>query len=314
MVVFKNELENLKVLLPKLLDQDHPNFEIILCDDHSTDDSYSYIEGLENDLIRLFRASVDLPGKKSALKEAIQFAQGESILVTDADCYPSSKEWISSMTSQLSDHKIVLGYSPHLKTRGWLNSFVRFETFMTALQYFTYALAGMPYMGVGRNLLYKKSFFLDSDAIDKTSHLVSGDDDIFVNAESNGNNTNINLNPKSFVFTYPPNSFSDFLRQKKRHVSTASVYKFYHQVLLALYSLSHAIIYFICGVSVFFEFGFIIPLGFILVLFIKWIVANKAMKVLQCSDLSIYFPILDLLLALYYICLAPAAFIKTKNW
>jgi len=313
-VVFKNELENLRVLIPKLLEQDHPNFEIILCDDHSTDDSYSYAESLDHDLIRLSKATVDLPGKKSALKEAIQLASGENILLTDADCYPSSRLWVSSMTSQLVDHKIVLGYSPHLKAPGWLNRFVRFETFMTALQYFTYALSGIPYMGVGRNLLYKRSLFLGSDAIDKSSHLVSGDDDIFINAESNMDNTNINLNPKSFVYTYPPDSFSTFLRQKRRHVSTATAYQWKHKFLLAGSALSHIMIYVLLITNLLYGSVVTAISVFVVIMLIKWIIAHRAMKNLQCSDLSTYFPILDLLMVLYYIFMAPATFFKTKNW
>ena len=313
-VVFKNELENLKILIPKLLEQDYPNFELILCDDFSNDASLAYVERIDNSLVNVLKASTDLPGKKAALKQAVTFAKGEYILVTDADCYPATKSWISSMSSRLRDNKVVLGYSPHLTAPGWLNKFIRYETFLVALQYLSYAAANIPYMGVGRNLLYKKSLFISSDALDRSPHLISGDDDIFVNAVAQGNNTTINLDPISFVHTYPSKTFTSFIRQKRRHVTTATVYKFYHQVLLALYALSHVMIYLLFIVEVFCGLRPSMIIGFIIVLFIKWVVANKTMKVLQCPDLAVALPILDILMVLYYICLTPATFIKSKNW
>lgn len=313
-VVFKNEGANLKKLVPKLVEQDHPNFEIILCDDFSTDDYLSYLSTIASTKLRLIKATIDLPGKKSALKEAIASANGENILVTDADCYPANKSWLRSMTSHIGDNKIVLGYSPHLKNSGWLNKFIRYETFLVALQYLSYAIAKIPYMGVGRNLLYKKSLFMNSSAFEKDSKVVSGDDDIFVNAESDGSNTTINLDPNSFVYTYPATTFSSFIRQKRRHVSTASVYKIHHQILLAFYAISHIIIYILLAVSLFSNLSITIVLGFIIVLLIKWIIAIRAMKMLQCSDLYPFFPILDLLMVLYYLFLTPATFFKSKNW
>lgn len=313
-VVFKNELDNLKVLVPKLLEQDHPNYEIILCDDFSQDGSLKYIESIDNPLVSVLKAVKDLPGKKSALKEAVAFAKGENILVTDADCYPAGNNWITSMSSKRKDNMIVLGYSPHLKVAGWLNKFVRFETYMTALQYFTYAMAGIPYMGVGRNLLYQRSLFLGSDALNNSPQLLSGDDDIFVNEVANGDNTTINLDPRSFVHTYPPNTFSDFIKQKRRHVSTASVYKLYHQLLLALYAFSHLMTYLLFIVVLIYGINKVMLVCFLVTLFIRWLIANKTMKVLQCEDLSLYFPILDFLIVLYYVFLTPATFFKTKNW
>ena len=313
-IVFKNEIDNLKVLIPTLLEQDHPNFEVILCDDFSVDDSVEYVESIDDLRIRSLKAKADLPGKKAALKEAIAFALGDAILLTDADCYPASKSWIRSMSSQLRDKEVVLGYSPHLDSPGWLNKFIRYETYLVALQYFSYALAGMPYMGVGRNLLYKRSLFVSSDALDRFPGLVSGDDDIFVNAVAGKDNTNILLDPNSFVYTYPPKTFSAFVRQKRRHVTTASVYKPLHQILLAVYAVTHIMLYLLLIIGVFSGIGSLVIFGFLAVVLIKWFIAGRSMKVLQCEDLFLIFPILDFCMVLYYILLTPATFIKSKNW
>jgi len=313
-VVFKNEIDNLKILVPKLLAQDHPNFEIVLCDDFSTDDSFRYVNNLDHPQIKVMQASVDRPGKKLALKEAIKYAKGENILLTDADCYPASNGWIQSMSARLDEKQIVLGYSPHTKKAGWLNKLIRYETFITALQYFSYALAGIPYMGVGRNLMYKKNLFISSTALEESTHLTSGDDDIFVNAVAHDNNTTINLDPKSFVHTYPSSTFAEFLKQKRRHVTTASSYKLPHQLLLGLYALSHVMVYLLFVSGLIIGNAFTITAGFLIVITIKWAIAKRAFNTLECDDLFLSFPILDFSMMLYYVLLSPATFFKTKNW
>ncbi len=313
-VVFKNELENLKILVPYLLSQDYSNFDIILCDDFSTDDSWDYVQSQIDSKIKTLKATADLPGKKHALAEAIRSSGNDYVLLTDADCYPTSNQWINSMVSKLHTKKIVLGYSPHKKETGWLNRFIRFETYLVALQYFSYAIHGIPYMGVGRNLLYAKELFTRSNAIKDSAHLASGDDDLFINAESNKENTDINLKPESFIISYPQTTFSSFIRQKRRHMSTATAYKFDHQLLLALYALSHIGVYVLFVLGLFsWHFGYaLVP--FVITIFIKWAIASKTMKVLHTPDLIPFFPLLDLLMVCYYIFLTPATFIKTKNW
>ena len=313
-VVFKNEDKNLRILIPKLLDQNYPNYEIVLCDDFSTDGSGDYLSSLADPKIRTIKASEKLPGKKHALKDAIKYAQGEIILVCDADCYPATSAWIGSMIDHLGDKEIVLGYSPHIRKQGWLNSFIRYETLLTALQYFTYAIAKMPYMGVGRNMLYNRKLFLDSKALNKSSHLISGDDDIFINAVASSQNTTINLDPNSFVYTYPHESLSSFIRQKRRHISTASVYQMKHQILLALFAFSH-VMFFVSGfVGLFTSWVYYVIIIWIVITVAKWLVAARAFKILACKDLIPFFPFLDFLMSVYYMYLAPSTFFKSKSW
>lgn len=313
-VVSQNEEKNLRLLVTKLLDQDYQNYEIILCDDFSTDNSYDYLTAIANEAVRPFRASVDRPGKKHALIEAINYAHGEIILVCDADCYPASSSWITSMINHLGDKEIVLGYSPHIRKSGWLNSFIRYETLLTALQYFSYAIAKIPYMGVGRNLLYKRKLFLDSDALNKSSHVVSGDDDIFINAVATSQNTTINLDPNSYVYTYPHESVSGFIKQKRRHISTASVYQIKHQILLGLFAFSH-VMFFITGfLGLITSWVYYVILTWFVMTFAKWLVAAKAFKILACKDLVPLFPVLDFLMFVYYVYLAPSTFFKSKSW
>lgn len=313
-VVFKNELNNLKQLVPKLLQQDYQNFEIILCDDFSDDGSFEYVNSLNDPRINALKASKNKPGKKAALAEAISHTTGDYVLVTDADCLPKTRAWISSMTQHLQGKKVVLGYSPHLATRGLLNKFIRFETYMTALQYLSYAVAGLPYMGVGRNMLYQKELFMTSDAFARNPKLISGDDDLFINAVANKNNTQINIDPDSFVSTHAVETWSAFFKQKRRHISASVAYKLIHKILLTIYSLSHMAIYALMLGSIFLGAFSYVLIGYLIITSIKWIIATKSMQKLSCENLIIYFPLLDFMVACYYLIMIPSSIFKPKSW
>jgi len=136
-------------------------------------------------------------GKKFPLSIGIKSAKHEILLLTDADCKPNSDHWIKTMVSNYNtETEIILGYGPYNKSKGFLNMLIRYDTTMIALQYFSFALIGMPYMGVGRNLSYRRSTFYKIK--DFTSHysISSGDDDLFIKQVANNRNTKIELSEK----------------------------------------------------------------------------------------------------------------------
>ena len=193
--------------------------------------------------------------KKYALTLGIKAAKHDLLLFTDADCQPVSNNWIATMSSHFSNEKsIVLGYGAYKKIKGsFLNALIRYETFLAAVQYFSYANIGLPYMGVGRNLAYRKSLFLESSGFIKHLNIKSGDDDLFVNQVATSKNTAICSSNDGFTESLPKKTFMGWLRQKRRHVSTASHYKPLHQILLGLFYFSQllfwltAIVLFLVG-------------------------------------------------------------------
>ena len=241
----RNEYENLRNFLPEILDQEYPEFEVILVNDFSEDDSFfllkSFQEKYPNFKVINLRENINFfSGKKLALALGIKSAQNEIVLLTDADCRPIGKRWIDSMTGYFDNNtNIVLGYGGYEKLPGLLNALIRFDTITIAMQYMGFALAGMPYMGVGRNLAYKKSFFFKSGGFTSHYKIPSGDDDLFVNGAAKGSQTKVALDKDSFTFSNPKLTFSEWFRQKKRHLSTSRYYKFSHKLILGLYGLSH---------------------------------------------------------------------------
>lgn len=300
----KNEATNLQEFLPYIIEQDHPNFEIILVNDHSTDDTLKVMQSFakNNNTISVVDLNTNATGnKKKAVTQGIQLAKHEHLLFTDADCKPNSKNWISEMARLFSyEKKIILGYGAHQKIKNsWLNKLIRFETFLTAMQYFSYAKANLAYMGVGRNLAYTKNLFTQINGFTKHQHITSGDDDLFVNQVAQKNNVVCVISPNSFTTSKPHNNFNKWLYQKRRHIATANVYKPIHQFLLGLFYISQFSFWFL-GISLLFlgnNLTIVISLILIRVI-MQYIIFGFAAKKLKEADLIIYLPFLELFLIL----------------
>ncbi len=230
-IAASNELDNLKTLLPILDSQDYPKFEIVVSDDRSADGTYDYLltnEGKYKNVV--FLRILDLPkhytAKKYAVTMAIKKSLNEILLFTDADCLPEGDQWIKQMVCQLTtDKEIVLGFSKYDALPGGLNALIRYETFQTAVQYLSFALAKTPYMGVGRNLLYKKSLFWRNNGFAKHQGLLSGDDDLFINQASNKNNVAICTALEGSTSSHPKETWAEWFVQKRRHLSVGKKYK-----------------------------------------------------------------------------------------
>ncbi len=315
----KNEAENLRRNLKIIFIQNYPTYEVIVVNDQSTDDTINVVSDFfsRNTNLRLFNikpGEKPLPGKKFALKTGIENAKYENIVVTDADCQPASAHWLEHlMSSYLSDTDFVLGYSPFYRHPGMVNKIARYENIMTAMQYMSYARVGIPYMGVGRNMSFRKSLFTGWSGSNRDKDLPGGDDDLFVNALARGRNTVLSLHKDSFTYSEAKSTWSDWLHQKRRHVSTGSRYRFHHQLLLFFFALSDFLFYTSFIVLCIKTFMLpIILLSLVLVLTIKYIVTDKINIKLQQADLSSWFLLLDPLYVLYLFAIFIVSIFSTK--
>ena len=236
----KNEEENLRNNLPKILAQKYFNFEVIVVNDQSIDGTSFLLEELERSYSNLVVVTIDNHvnqkiGKKFALTLGIKTAKYEHLLLTDADCVPNSENWIKKMARNFTYSDIVLGYGEYKREGGLLNKFIRFDTFNVAQQYFSFALVGQTYMGVGRNLAYKKSLFFDNKGFASHIHIPSGDDDLFIQEIAPKSAVTIEMSEDTHTTSEVMQSWKEWTYQKRRHISTAPLYKTKFKVLLTLY-------------------------------------------------------------------------------
>lgn len=318
----RNEAENLKKNLPLILNQNYRSFETIVINDGSTDQSQNILLKFHIENSNLHPQYVSKKpherGKKFALAKGIELAKHKVLLMTDADCQPATNEWLSEMQLRIrGPFEIVLGYGPYLKSKGFLNTFIRYEAVYTAVQYLSFALAGHPYMGVGRNLAYKKALFYKAGGFESHQHLMSGDDDLFINAVANKENTTICLDKKTFVYSDPEKTWRKYYRQKTRHLTTGRHYKLKHKILLGFLSLGHLlhytggfVLFLACKTSMIF-----VILLYVLRLTIVMIMMNRILKRLNEQSLLPYIPFLDVIFLLYYLSFAhKLLFRKHKQW
>jgi glycosyltransferase involved in cell wall biosynthesis len=315
----RDEATNLTSNLPGALSQTYPStHEVIVVNHNSQDDTRYLLEEFKKTfkglhIVNLEYEAKGIPGKKYPLSIGIREARHEVMLLTDSDCIPVSEFWVEKMQDGYQDGtQIVLGYSPYKKKPGILNKLIRFETFHSALQYLSYALAGQPYMGVGRNLSYKKELFLRNKGFSSINHVPGGDDDLFVNKVATAGNTRIVIDQDSFTMSESKKTFREWVRQKTRHYTTGKYYKPRHKFLLTLYSISHIFFYPAFILSLFYFHWQWTMAVFLLRFLIQGIVYFRCMKKLGESDLFPFWWLLDLWMIGYYFIFAPSLWKKPR--
>lgn len=303
----KNEYHNLKRNLPNILNQDYLDFEVVVVNDASDDETVFLLEDLERQFDHLSVVNIQenlnfFKGKKFALSLGIKSAKHEHLLLTDADCMPSSPLWIKEMASGFSGQKgVVLGYGGYEPENSFLNYIIRFETVFTAIQYFSLALIGTPYMGVGRNLAYKKSLFVKNNGFISHYKVASGDDDLFIKEIATKKNTSIVIDKGSFTTSPAKKTFRNWWIQKRRHLSTGKYYKAKHKIILSIQSLSLIILFLSFVILLIAKFNWwIVLILFFVRFFSQLVVFKKSFSRLNEKKLLLLSPIIEVILLIIY--------------
>jgi len=318
----RNELKNLREFLPQILDQDYPQYQVVVVNDCSWDESSRYLEEMEDGHFNLKVITINEQekyqhGKKFALTLGIKGAAYDRLLFTDADCYPASNQWLKQMVATFSvDKEIVIGYGAYQKTGSLLNKWIRFDTAQNGLLFLSRALKGKAYMGVGRNLAYLKSLFFRNKGFASHNHLLSGDDDLFVNETANKNNVSVCLSNEAITFSRPKETFKDWLRQKRRHMSSGKYYKSSDRLLIGMYFFTHTLFLIVAVISIVLKLNLEIAVAMLSTRLIAQIIVYwTGFRKLGEKDLIFLLPLLDLIAAIVYPLLAITnPFIKIRVW
>ncbi len=303
----KNEDENLTDFLPKVLTQEYPEFEVVVVNDCSWDNTENVIDEFAKIFPNLRKANIKEDayykhGKKFAMLVGIKAAKYNHLVFIDADCYPSSNNWLREMAAGFTaEQEIVLGYGAYEKQKSFLNNLIRYDTFIIAVNFLSSAIKRKAYMGVGRNMAYTKDLFFREKGFSKHYHLVSGDDDLFVNQAATENNVNVCINEEAITYSKAKKTFKEWRIQKARHLTTAPLYSSASRARLTFNYFSQ--IYFYCSlVPLFFSMNtlLVIPILLVLKMSAQILILNKAARKLGETDLLYAGVLYELILLFIY--------------
>jgi biofilm PGA synthesis N-glycosyltransferase PgaC len=322
-IAARNEEKNLLENVPQIMAQNHPQFEVIIVNDSSWDDTAEVLKALSLSYPQLHVIHIDeekqnMQGKKFAITLGIKAAKHDLILLTDADCKPASENWISEMTRGMDDKKqLALGFSPYVKKEGWLNRIIRFDTLMIGCQYLGFARSGAPYMGVGRNMAYHKDLFFKIGGFKSHYSIASGDDDLFVNQVATGKNTLVVSTPNSQTISEAKQTWNAWFIQKRRHFTTSGLYKTSHKWMLSIWPLSFVVLLFSGATAIYFHTHPLFIIGGLVIRYLTQIAIlhRVSKKLAVSSDVAWLSPVLEIQLhainlGLYFINLLR----KPKKW
>ncbi len=316
----RNEEDNLMNFLPKILDQEYPNFEVVVVNDCSFDNTGDVLEEFAKKHARLKIVTIKEDeyyshGKKVALMMGIKGATHDLLLLTDADCQPNSNVWLKNMAASFQpETEIVLGYGPYEKQKGLLNKLIRFDAWFIGMQYLAYSLARKTYMGVGRNLAYRKELFFRHKGFRSHYHIPSGDDDLFVNEAATKKNTAIEIDPRSFTYSVPEQTWRGWWRQKFRHLQTGKRYKTSHKFLLGFYVFAQWLFLGCLITLLVLRFQLYVVLGLIfLKILVQILTFRSGLKKLDETDLLPYALVLSLTLQFFYPIITVARIFRRKS-
>ncbi len=300
-IAARNESDNLYDNLPFILTQDYPEFEVIIVNNQSVDDSAWLLKALciqhkNLKVVEIAKNKHLLPGKKLPITLGVKAAKYEKMVFTDADCKPASNQWLRIMSETFTENKqIILGYAPYFRTKGIINRIIRYDTAFIGASYLSFALAKIPYMGVGRNLAYTKKVFESVRGFKSHYSLPSGDDDLFIQEAAVNQNYTIQISPETFCYSKASETWKGWVRQKTRHYSTSSRYKVIKKALLGIYPISLLLAWLTFVILLFNAKWFAISLIlFGSMIIVKWLIQGKCLRKLNEKGFALAFPLWDL--------------------
>lgn len=288
-ITSKNDSVELERNIPYIMNQDYPNFEVIVVNRGSTDDTDVVLKAAEQKYQQLYHTFIpegadEINEKKLAITLGVKAAKNEIILFTESYCRPATTNWVREFGKEFLNGKdILLGYSRvvfNSKTR--LGNFIRYDNLIHHLKFLSLAIKGKPFMGIGRNMAYKKDLFFTNKGLSSVLSIDGGEDDLYINNISNKKNTGVVLSKDSIIETDSVDSYTTWRSIKSKYLYTKQFYKGPANFIFGLETFSKQLFYLLLllaiASSVYFS-NFIL-LGFSLLLFVlrfttQLIILNK---------------------------------------
>ncbi|WP_018472891.1 glycosyltransferase [Echinicola pacifica] len=325
-IAARNEARNLEVLIPLLAQQNYEAFEILVINDRSFDGTREVLAQLMIQYPQLRTVTIDytpahVTPKKYALTLGIKVAKYDVLVLTDADCLPATQDWVKLLTRpiRMQGKVFALGYGAYHKEKGFINALIRYETWFTAIQYFSFALWKAPFMGIGRNLAYRRQYFMDQKAFKGLWHILGGDDDLYVNRHASRKNTAVVIDPRSITYSTPKKKFNDYFLQKQRHYQAGRHYKAGAKIKIGIYALSHLFFWatalvLICNIKAW-ELILLITVIILARAVLQWSTFNQAVEKLEGKQKVMWTMFFDLMYLSYFWVIGAKGYLsKTVRW
>lgn len=217
--------------LPLILEQEYPEFQVVVVNDASSDETDDLLKKLALQYPHLYHTFLpegvqSVSPKKMALTVGIKAAKYDYLLFTEANCLPSGTNWISSMMKQFTPGtSVVLSYSRYESIKGIFKRLIAYDNLFQGMRYLGLAAAKRPYMGIGRNLAYRKELFFSQKGFASHLNLFSGEDDLFISDVAKGSNTRVEVSPDAVMNIVTDDVKSHWKEARINQIYTSSYYK-----------------------------------------------------------------------------------------
>lgn len=313
-IVAKNESENLARCLPAILQQDYPDYEVIVVNDGSTDESEFLLKNLKREYPFLYSTfspysdtNESIQNKVLPLTIGIKAARKDVLLFTEADSLPMTDQWIKSMMSSLAGKDIVIGYSRFTEGEDFRNKTALFDNLLFSLQYLSRAIKHKPFAGLYKNLAYKKHLFFDNKGFSATLNYDNAEE-VFVNHIMTADNTAVALEQDSYVSTELDN-FSHWKNIKTAYSRAKFNFKGFTAGIFSLETFSRYLFYMLSIALIIYSilsllwlYLVVAILLFIIRYTIQILVLNKASDHFLTTRFPLMLPFLDLIQPYYNSC------------
>lgn len=300
-VYARNQAEEVKKLLPHLVNQNYHDYELVLVDNASSDETLDifkeYAQMFANiRLVRVENNETFWNNKKYAQTLAIKAAKHEYLLFIDAENAIDNELWIMSMASNFTLNKtIVIGPSMYFKAKGFLNKVIRFDAVFSQLHSFSWTNYGAPFSYFSRNIAYKKEEFYKVSGFITHMNNRLGEREFFLNEAAKSKNTAFTNSKNALVYLKPFSKSSQWLNQKIEDDYLLSQLNFGNKFKVRLFHASQFLFFLLAIVLLILQIEWLITTIIIILRYlIAWIIVAKSVKKFNQSDLVWLFPLLEI--------------------
>lgn len=311
--------------LPVLLSQDYPNYEVVLVNDNSIDETSDLVKEFKNTYPNIHYVDMtssisNIRGKKFPLAIGIKAAKNEVVVLTDASSIPSSPYWLQHIAGRFTRKtRVVFGGVSVIRKSGFINALMRFDAVRNIITSFSYTLAGMPVMANGRNLAYTRTLFLKNKELFMAQpRMPYGDDDIFMNKVAATATCDVEPDSDALI-SQTGLTPSRWFQQKKASFVTRSYYTTGSRILLKAYNFLSFLFYAALVCTIVFCLKDFVLLGIgigvaVLKIAAQHLVFGKAAKKINEKGLTPFLLLYDLVFVFLNPCINFLSKFEKRKW